>query len=60
MLHRDCVQNCRTLEHIGTLLQASLDANTALLAAGHAVVCCFVNDDLSAEVVERLAEVGVK
>ena len=40
--------------------QAQLDANTALLAAGHTAVCCFVNDDLSKEVLERLAEVGVK
>ncbi|CAL5224887.1 g7646 [Coccomyxa viridis] len=43
-----------------TFIEAQLDANTALLAAGHAAVCCFVNDDLSKEVVERLAEVGVK
>ena len=41
-------------------VQAQLDANTALLAAGHEVVCCFVNDDLHEDVVERLAEVGVK
>ena len=41
-------------------VQAQLDENTALLAAGHTAVCCFVNDDLSVGVVERLAEVGVK
>ena len=44
----------------GLITQAQLDANTALLAAGHTAVCCFVNDDLSKEVLERLAEVGVK
>ena len=41
-------------------MQAQLDENTALLAAGHTTVCCFVNDDLSVGVIERLAEVGVK
>ena len=45
---------------LGNTAQAQLDANTALLAAGHTAVCCFVNDDLSKEVLERLAEVGVK
>ena len=41
-------------------MQAQLDVNTAALAAGHTVVCCFVNDDLSSSVVDKLAEVGVK
>lgn len=41
-------------------VQAQLDVNTAALAAGHAAVCCFVNDDLCKDVVEKLAEAGVK
>jgi D-lactate dehydrogenase len=39
--------------------EAKLDERTAALAAGHPVVCAFVNDDLSAPVVRALAENGV-
>jgi hypothetical protein len=42
------------------VLQAQLDITTAPLAAGHRIVCCFVNDDLCKDVIEKLAEVGVK
>jgi D-lactate dehydrogenase len=40
--------------------QAQLDINTAPLAAGHKAICCFVNDNLSKDVVEKLAEAGVR
>ncbi|MET0662277.1 MAG: 2-hydroxyacid dehydrogenase [Ilumatobacteraceae bacterium] len=39
--------------------EARLDASTAGYAAGARVVCGFVNDDLSARVLEALAEHGV-
>lgn len=39
-------------------LDARLDAETAALADGGEVVCAFVNDDLSAPVLERLAAGG--
>ncbi len=37
-----------------------LNADTVSLAAGFDAVCVFVNDNLSAEVVEKLHELGVK
>ncbi|WP_165674212.1 2-hydroxyacid dehydrogenase [Metapseudomonas otitidis] len=39
---------------------ARLTLDTAALAQGHAVVCAFINDDLSAPVLERLAEGGTR
>ncbi|MFP4634288.1 MAG: 2-hydroxyacid dehydrogenase [Nitriliruptoraceae bacterium] len=47
-------------EHELSFLEAKLDAKTASLAAGHEVVCPFVNDDLSAPVIAELAESGVE
>jgi len=41
-------------------LQASLDMGTAPLAKDHDIVCLFVNDDCSADVVAELAKCGVK
>ena len=41
-------------------LDARLDADTAALAAGSEVVCAFVNDDLSAAVLERLKVGGTQ
>lgn len=41
-------------------LEARLDIETAALAAGSEVVCAFVNDDLSAAVLERLAAGGTR
>ncbi len=41
-------------------LDARLDVDTAALAAGSTVVCAFVNDDLSAPVLERLAQAGTR
>lgn len=40
--------------------EASLDAKTVALADGYDAVCVFVNDQVDREVVERLAEFGVK
>jgi D-lactate dehydrogenase len=41
-------------------LEARLSAETAVLATGCPAVCAFVNDELSAPVVERLHAVGVR
>lgn len=41
-------------------LEARLDLDTAALAAGSEVVCAFVNDDLSAPVLERLKAGGTQ
>lgn len=40
--------------------EVRLKPSTARLAAGHQAVCAFVNDDLSAPVLEQLAELGVR
>lgn len=40
--------------------EAALKPNSALLAQGCTAVCCFVNDQVNAEVLEALAERGVK
>ncbi|NWD05296.1 2-hydroxyacid dehydrogenase [Pseudomonas gingeri] len=39
---------------------ARLSPDTATLAAGHEVVCAFINDDLSAPVLEQLAAGGTR
>lgn len=39
--------------------EARLSPETAVLAAGHRAVCAFVNDDLSAPVLQQLATLGV-
>ncbi|ROL66376.1 2-hydroxyacid dehydrogenase [Pseudomonas vranovensis] len=39
---------------------ARLSEDTAPLAAGHEVVCAFINDDLGAAVLERLAAAGTR
>lgn len=39
---------------------ARLTEATATLAAGHEVVCAFINDELSAPVLERLAAGGTR
>lgn len=43
-----------------TFLEARLDSTTAPLAAGHDVVCAFVNDVLDAETIRRIAGSGVR
>ncbi|KAF8654780.1 hypothetical protein AX16_003435 [Volvariella volvacea WC 439] len=43
-----------------TFIEPRLDKRTALLADGHDAVCIFVNDHCDAEVIELLAQRGVK
>lgn len=43
-----------------TFFEHRLNAETAALAAGHACVCAFVNDDLSAPVLARLSAGGTR
>jgi len=43
-----------------TFVEPALDATTVALAAGHEAVCVFVNDEVTADVVEAMAEQGVK
>lgn len=50
----------RDAGHHLLVFDARLDAATAALATGCDAVCAFVNDDLSAPVLERLAECGVR
>lgn len=45
--------------HQLTFIENPLAPDTAALAAGHQAVCAFVNDDLTAPVLERLAASGV-
>ena len=45
--------------HDVVYLDARLDASTVELAVGADAVCVFVNDDLSAPVLEALAAAGV-
>ncbi len=40
--------------------EVQLNANSALLAQDCQVVCCFVNDRIDAEVLQQLADLGVK
>lgn len=40
--------------------RARLDADTAVLSKGFDAVCLFVNDDCSADVIDKLADVGVR
>ncbi|TFL16116.1 2-hydroxyacid dehydrogenase [Jannaschia formosa] len=46
--------------HETVFLEARLTPDTAVLAEGAGAVCAFVNDDLGAEVLERLAGLGVR
>jgi D-lactate dehydrogenase len=46
--------------HALTFFEVKLSLATAQLAAGHEVVCAFVNDDLQREVLGHLAKNGVK
>lgn len=46
--------------HDLSFFEPHLSLQTAVLAAGHDAVCAFVNDDLSAPVVDRLAELGIR
>ena len=46
--------------HRLTYTAAQLDLHTAALAQGFPAICCFVNDQATAEVIERLAANGVR
>jgi D-lactate dehydrogenase len=46
--------------HTFTYSSARLEASTAGIVAGHEAVCAFVNDDLSALTLERIAAQGVR
>ncbi|TGG96014.1 2-hydroxyacid dehydrogenase [Natronospirillum operosum] len=46
--------------HELTFFEPRLNARTAPLAAGHEVVCCFVNDILDADTLRILAQEGVR
>lgn len=46
--------------HSLTFLKPTLDQHTAQLAFGYEAICVFVNDHLHAEVLESLAEQGLK
>ena len=46
--------------HELTFLEPRLTEKTAVLAAGHEAVCCFVNDVLSADTIKGLAAQGVR
>ena len=41
-------------------LEADVSRHTAKLAAGYDAICAFVSSDLSAPVIDRLAEGGIK
>lgn len=46
--------------HELTFLEPHLNTQTAALAKGHDVACCFVNDTVDAEVLSQLHEQGVR
>ena len=46
-------------QHQLTYFEARLSTQTALLCEGHEAVCAFINDDLSAEVLEAIADFGI-
>ncbi|HEY6505281.1 MAG TPA: 2-hydroxyacid dehydrogenase, partial [Chitinophagaceae bacterium] len=46
--------------HQLSYFDASLGADTALLAKGHGAVCLFVNDKANKETIEQLAANGIK
>lgn len=41
-------------------IEGRLNVNTAILADGCNAVCAFVNDDVSADVIDRLSGIGIK
>src|SRR6056297_1794575 len=47
------------VRHTLTYFDAHLEEKTASLAAGHQVVCCFVNDEVNSAVVDQFLELGV-
>ncbi|MDQ2075297.1 2-hydroxyacid dehydrogenase [Marinimicrobium sp. ABcell2] len=57
---RDYLTRANKDQHELLFLEAPLKANTALLAQDCGAVCCFVNDQLNAEVLKLLADQGVR
>ncbi|EAR09060.1 2-hydroxyacid dehydrogenase [Reinekea blandensis] len=49
------LENANQGQHEFTFFEPHLDEQTAALSAGFDAVCCFVNDTLSAEVIDTLA-----
>jgi D-lactate dehydrogenase len=43
-----------------SFFETRLTPASAMMAAGHEIVCAFVNDDLSAQTLDKLGEFGVK
>ena len=43
-----------------TFLETRLTSNTCKLAEGNDLVCVFVNDDINKDVIDQLANMGVK
>lgn len=46
--------------HELTFFEPRLNAKTAVLAAGHEAICCFVNDVVNADTIHILSEQGVR
>lgn len=46
-------------QHV-TFFEPKLDEKTAILSQGFDVVCCFVNDDLCSDTINKIADNGVK
>ncbi|PGH16302.1 hypothetical protein AJ79_01841 [Helicocarpus griseus UAMH5409] len=49
-----------TFNHELDFFEARLEIKTAVIAAGFPIVCVFVNDDVSAQVIKTLAQNGTK
>lgn len=49
-----------SFEHQIDFVKAHLNSQTVKIAEGYSVACCFVNDDLSADIVKQLAQYGIK
>lgn len=58
--HRFLETALRETGHACDFLEARLDVNTAKLAQGADAICAFVNDDLSAPVLDHLSQCGVR
>lgn len=57
---REYFDKYNTYNYNYTYIEESLNPNTVYLAAGHDVVCVFVNDIVDKVVIESLAKFGVK
>lgn len=47
-------------EHEFSFFEEKLNSNTVFLAHGHDAICCFVNDILTAQVLDQLKALGIK